>query len=90
METPDSILGLSTLNIAFMNGGINRGTNLSGNIDIGCQGNMIADYAEGVIDIRANSPTINGKTLATKMIALAQTNFGCRLETKTALDKLPS
>ncbi len=83
--TPHSMLGLSTLNIAFLNGGINRG-NPTGKIEIGCQGNMIADYAEGVIDIRTNSTAINGKTLATKMAELTQTGFGCRLETKIALD----
>jgi len=85
IATPHSMLGLSTLNIAFLNGGINRG-NPNGKIDIGCQANMIADYAEGVIDIRTNSPAINGETLAAKMVAIAKTSFGCRLETKTALD----
>lgn len=84
--TPHSMLGLSTINLASLNGGINKGTNQDGKINIGCQGNMIADYAEGVIDIRTNSPAINGKTLTAKMTTLAQTNFGCRAEIKTTLD----
>jgi acetylornithine deacetylase/succinyl-diaminopimelate desuccinylase-like protein len=51
-------LGSSSLNIAFLRGGLNRGCDQAGMVLLGRDGNNIADYAEAVIDIRPARPEL--------------------------------
>jgi succinyl-diaminopimelate desuccinylase len=48
----DLTLGVPSLNVAYLCGGLNMGVNQEGKPKLGCEGNNIADYAEAVIDIR--------------------------------------
>lgn len=54
----DPILGSSTLNLAYCQGGLDTGTG-----QYGRQGNNIADLAEFVLDIRAAKPDLTAQTV---------------------------
>ena len=63
----DPVLGISTLNLAYTQGGLNLGNNLYGR-----QGNNIADLAEFVLDIRPASPKLNASQVKTIMADYAR------------------
>jgi acetylornithine deacetylase/succinyl-diaminopimelate desuccinylase-like protein len=66
----DPVLGISTLNLAYIQGGLNLGDN-----QYGREGNNIADIAEFVLDIRPASPKLDSqviKTILTKYAASAK------------------
>jgi acetylornithine deacetylase/succinyl-diaminopimelate desuccinylase-like protein len=60
-STPD--LGISSCNLAFLRGGLNRGGNEGDKIRLGREGNIVPDFAEFVLDIRPASPNLKSKTV---------------------------
>lgn len=60
-------LGYSSLNIAYMRGGLYRGDK-NGEVILGKQGNNIPDYAEAIIDIRSISKEINAEKIQAFLI----------------------
>jgi len=54
----DPVLGTTTLNLAYIQGGLNLGDGIYGR-----QGNNIADIAEFVLDIRPASPSLGSKQI---------------------------
>lgn len=74
MKISDPILGSSTCNLAYVNGGLDLGNN-----QLGRQGNNIADLAEFVIDIRTASPKLNANWVI-KQINLLAKSYGVTVE----------
>lgn len=63
-ETPS--LGAPSLNVAYIQGGLSLGKK-ENTMQLGKQGNNIADYAECVIDIRTTSPDLKANTVSEYM-----------------------
>jgi len=70
----DPILGSSTCNLAYIQGGLDLG---GGNL--GRQGNNIADLAEFVLDIRTSKSKVNADSIIKQISGLAE-RFGVQLE----------
>ena len=62
----DAVLGISTLNLAYTQGGLNLGNN-----QYGRQGNNIADIAEFVLDIRPASPLLTASEVKKLLLKYA-------------------
>lgn len=60
-------LGPSSLNVAYVRGGLNLGTNIIGETQLGKQGNNVADYAEVTIDIRPSSTDLNAEMVVKEL-----------------------
>ncbi len=73
-QITDPILGISTCNLAYLNGGLDLGNN-----QLGRQGNNIADLAEFVLDIRTSSPKLNAEWVE-KQISLLTKSYGITVE----------
>lgn len=58
----DPILGISTCNLAYLNGGLDLGNNR-----VSRQGNNIANIAEFVVDIRTSLPILDAKWVSEKI-----------------------
>lgn len=72
-EFEEDILGVPSLNIAFIRGGLDQGIIDSfGNRILGKEGNNIPDYAEVTIDIRSTSLRLNEESVKKKIESLAQ------------------
>ncbi len=55
----------STMNLAFMRGGLDRGARDDrGETILGSMGNNIADYAEAVVEVRSANSKLNGQKLS--------------------------
>lgn len=74
----DPALGSSSVNLAFLKGGLNRGRNRKGEIILGREGNVIPDYAEFVLDIRPVSPELKADKVI-KIIKKSLKENGCQL-----------
>lgn len=73
-QITDPILGSSTCNLAYLNGGLDLGNN-----QLGRQGNNVADLAEFVLDIRTSSPKLNAKWVEEQLNLLAK-SYGVTVE----------
>lgn len=83
-QITDPILGTSTCNLAYLNGGLDLGNN-----QLGRQGNNIADLAEFVLDIRTSSPKLNAKWVE-KQIRILAKSYGVTVENLTVRHNLGS
>lgn len=54
-------LGLPTLNLAFLSGGLKKGINKDRKLVLGDRGNNVPDVAEAVLDIRIPNQRLNAK-----------------------------
>lgn len=77
-EYADSNLGQSTCNLAFLKGGLNQGKNKAEKVVLGCQGNVIPDYTEFVLDIRPANPKLKAKRII-RIVKKAIKENGCQL-----------
>lgn len=69
------VLGKPSMNVAFFRGGLDQGITDRGDVQLGRQGNNIADYAEAVIDIRTTSPALRAAAVV-DMIDAGARQFG--------------
>ena len=74
----DPDLGNTAMNIAYITGGLNKGTAGDKKI-LGKEGNMIADYCEFIIDIRAATIKVTPESIIS-IIKKALKNEGAKLE----------
>ena len=74
----DKVLGIPTLNLAYMRGGLNQCVNAKGQVVLGKAGNNIADFAEATIDIRPTKATLKAKDVI-KQLNIALAKQGVRL-----------
>jgi succinyl-diaminopimelate desuccinylase len=71
-------LGKTTLNLAFLQGGLNLGQNENDNLILGREGNNIADVTEFVLDIRSASLQVDAKKIVKRVKTFLDKN-GLRL-----------
>lgn len=71
------LLGTTTLNIAYINGGQNQGE-INGQLKLGKQGNIIADICQFVIDIRPSDSDLDSKKII-KFIDQESNKLGIKL-----------
>lgn len=72
-------LGETSMNIAYFQGGLDKGKDKTGNQLLGKQGNNIADIAEVVLDIRPGSSTLNARVVVEILKKLVN-KYGLNLE----------
>ncbi|MFH1392358.1 MAG: M20 family metallopeptidase [bacterium] len=72
MQFRDRVLGESSMNIAYIRGGLNLGQKNRSKILIGKQGNNIADFAEAVIEIRPSTLELNAKKIIQRIIKVTK------------------
>lgn len=70
----DSVQGPSTCNLAYLNGGLDLGSD-----KVGQEGNNIADIAEMVLDIRPAIPSLDAKQVE-KLVATLAKELGVEIE----------
>lgn len=59
-------LGSSSLNVAYLRGGLKRGED-QGEVVLGKDGNNIADYAEAILDIRPTKPELRAGAVVSRL-----------------------
>ncbi|HSX00605.1 MAG TPA: M20/M25/M40 family metallo-hydrolase, partial [Candidatus Saccharimonas sp.] len=65
-------LGRPSLNVAYLRGGLNRGQP-GGEVELGRDGNNIADYAEAILDIRPTLPSLRAAAVVAQVQELVTT-----------------
>jgi acetylornithine deacetylase/succinyl-diaminopimelate desuccinylase-like protein len=68
------VLGIPSLNIAYLRGGLKLEEGKIGEIALGRQGNNIADYCEGVLDIRTTDTRLRAKAVVSKLAWFAKSH----------------